>query len=83
MREQQKIMREEMKTRICAHHRPQTREEQTLHPDQPMGVYCTNLVATGHSHCSEHGGKTRKQSNLSTVQAIIPLARVNELLEAQ
>jgi hypothetical protein len=48
-----------------------------------MGVYCTNLVATGHSRCSEHGGKTRKQSNLSTVQAIVPLARVNELLEAQ
>jgi len=61
VRAEQRISREEMKTRTCSHYRLQTKEEQTLHPEMPMAVSCPNLVATGHSRCSEHGGKTRGQ----------------------
>jgi hypothetical protein len=55
MRTQQKVLREEMKTRECSHYA------------LPRGggpyvqaVPCHTLVANGYSRCTEHGGKSRK-----------------------
>lgn len=72
MREQQKLIREEMKTRTCSYYRLQTKEEETLHPDMPMAVSCPNFVAHGHFRCSDHGGKTRgeRKARLKHAQSL-------------